>query len=55
MTHKEYRKLMVSEQSGYRYNCTQAIRILGKWIEELGFRMGDRSLRMRMKYGESNT
>lgn len=42
MAYKEYRKLTVSEQSGYRHRRTPAIRIQGRWLEELGFEMGDR-------------
>lgn len=41
MACKEYRKLTVLEQSGYRYSRIPAIRIQGKWLGELGFEMED--------------
>lgn len=42
MAYKEYRRLTVIEQSGYKYKPTPAIRIQGAWLTELGFEMGDK-------------
>ncbi len=42
MAYKEYRRLTVTEQSGYKYKPTPTIRIQGDWLTELGFQMGDK-------------
>ncbi len=42
MAYKKYRKLTVTELSGYKYKPTSAIRIRGIWLSELGFEMGDK-------------
>jgi toxic protein SymE len=42
MAYKEYRKLTVTESSGYQYKSTPAIRIQGQWLSELGFDFGDK-------------
>lgn len=42
MAYKEYRKIKVYEQSGYNYQNTPTIVLKGKWLEELGFSMGDK-------------
>lgn len=42
MAYKEYRDLKVYEQSGYKYQNTPTIVLKGKWLEELGFLMGDK-------------
>lgn len=36
--YKEYRKLKVVEQSGYRYKPTPTITLKGQWLNELGFK-----------------
>lgn len=41
MTFKEFRKMKVYEQSGYRYKSTPAIMLKGQWLKELGFEIGD--------------
>ena len=41
MTFKEFRKMKVYEQSGYRYKSTTAIMLKGQWLKELGFEIGD--------------
>lgn len=41
MAYKEYRDLKVYGQSGYRYKDTATIMLKGKWLEELGFAIGD--------------
>lgn len=42
MAYKEYRDLNVYEQSGKNYKPTSTIMLKGKWLEELGFLMGDK-------------
>ena len=42
MAYKEYRKMKVYEQSGYNYQNTPTIVLKGKWLQELGFSMGDK-------------
>lgn len=42
MAYKEYREMKVYEQSGYKYQNTPTIVLKGKWLEELGFLMGDK-------------
>lgn len=42
MAYKEYRDLKVYEQSGYNYQNTPTIVLKGKWLQELGFTMGDK-------------
>ena len=37
MMKKEYRKMKVYEQSGYRYKSTPAIMLKGQWLRDLGF------------------
>ena len=41
MANKNTRQLKVVEQSGYNYKSTPAIMLKGKWLEELGFSIGD--------------
>ena len=41
MAKKNKRQLKVTEQSGYNYKATPAIMLKGKWLEELGFSIGD--------------
>jgi toxic protein SymE len=42
MAYKEYREMKVYEQSGYNYQNTPTLVLKGKWLEELGFSMGDK-------------
>lgn len=42
MAYKEYREMKVYEQSGYNYQNTPTIVLKGKWLQELGFTMGDK-------------
>ncbi len=42
MAYKEYRKMKVYEQPGYNYQNTPTIVLKGKWLQELGFTMGDK-------------
>jgi len=44
MAYKEYREMKVYEQSGYNYQNTPTIVLKGKWLEELGFTMGEKVL-----------
>lgn len=37
MAYKEYRRLKVYKQCGYRYEPTPTITLKGKWLQELGF------------------
>ena len=37
---KEYRKMKVYEQSGYRYKSTPTIMLKGQWLRDLGFDEG---------------
>ncbi len=41
MAYKEYREMKVYEQSGYNYQNTPTIVLKGKWLQELGFSMGE--------------
>ena len=41
MAKKNTRQLKVVEQSGYNYKATPAINLKGKWLEALGFSIGD--------------
>ena len=42
MAYKEYREMKDYEQSGYNYQNTPTIVLKGKWLQELGFSMGDK-------------
>ena len=42
MAYKEYREMKFYEQSGYNYQNTPTIVLKGKWLQELGFSMGDK-------------
>ena len=42
MVDKKIRRLTVSEQSGYQYKPTPAIRIQGQWLSAYGFEAGDK-------------
>ena len=42
MAYKEYREMKVYEQTGYKYQNTPTIVLKGKWLQELGFKMGDK-------------
>ena len=42
MAYKKYREMKVYEQSGKNYKPTPTIMLKGKWLEELGFAMGDK-------------
>lgn len=42
MAYKKYKEMKVYEQSGYNYKNTSTIVLKGKWLEELGFTMGDK-------------
>ena len=37
---KEYRKMKVQEQSGYRYKSTPTIMLKGQWLRDIGFDEG---------------
>jgi len=37
---KTHRKLKICAQSGYKYQAVPAIRLQGKWLEQLGFSVG---------------
>ncbi len=41
MAKKNVRNMKVCGQSGYQYETVPAIRLRGKWLEELGFHIGD--------------
>lgn len=41
MTNKNVRELKVCAQSGYNYQSTPSIRLMGKWLEAAGFHIGD--------------
>jgi len=41
MAYKKYREMKVYEQSGYKYQNTPTIVLKGKWLQELGFTMGE--------------
>ena len=41
MAKKNVRNMKVCGQSGYKYETVQAITLKGKWLEELGFHLGD--------------
>lgn len=42
MAYKKYIEMKVYEQSGYNYQNTPTIVLKGKWLQELGFTMGDK-------------
>ena len=42
MVCKKCREMKVYEQSGYNYQNTPTIVLKGKWLQELGFSMGDK-------------
>lgn len=44
MTYKKFRNLKVVEQSRYRYKPPPTITLKGQWLQELGFKMGDKVL-----------
>jgi len=37
---KTHRKLKICAQSGYKYQAVPAIRLQGKWLEQIGFEIG---------------
>lgn len=41
MTKKNIRELKVCAQSGYNYKSVPSIRLMGQWLEEAGFHIGD--------------
>ena len=41
MAKKNVRELKVCAQSGYNYQSTPSIRLMGKWLEAAGFHIGD--------------
>ena len=41
MAKKNVRNIKVCGQSGYKYETVPAITLKGKWLEELGFHLGD--------------
>ena len=41
MAKKNVRNMKVCGQSGYEYETVPAITLKGKWLEELGFHLGD--------------
>lgn len=41
MAKKNVRELKVCAQSGYNYKSVPAIRLMGQWLEEAGFHIGD--------------
>ena len=41
MAKKNVRNRKVCGQSGYKYETVPAIILKGKWLEELGFHLGD--------------
>ena len=41
MAKKNVRNMKVCGQSGYKYERVPAITLKGKWLEELGFHLGD--------------
>ena len=41
MAKKNVRNMKVCGQSGYKYETVPAITLKGKWLEELGFHLGD--------------
>ena len=41
MAKKNVRNMKVCGQSGYKYDTVPAITLKGKWLEELGFHLGD--------------
>ena len=41
MARKNVRELKVCAQSGYNYKSVPAIRLMGQWLEDAGFHIGD--------------
>ena len=41
MAKKNVRSMKVCGQSGYKYKTVPAITLKGKWLEEMGFHLGD--------------
>lgn len=41
MAKKNVRELKVCAQSGYNYKSVPAIRLMGQWLEDAGFHIGD--------------
>lgn len=41
MAKKNVRNMKVCGQSGYKYETVPAITLKGKWLEKLGFHLGD--------------
>ena len=41
MAKKNVRNMKVCGQSGYKYETVPVITLKGKWLEELGFHLGD--------------
>lgn len=41
MAKKNVRNMKVCGQSGYKYETVPAITLKGKWLEEMGFHLGD--------------
>ena len=41
MAKKNVRNMKVCGQSGYKYETVPTITLKGKWLEELGFHLGD--------------
>ena len=41
MAKKNERELKVCAQSGYNYKSVPSIRLIGQWLEEAGFHIGD--------------
>ena len=41
MAKKNVRNMKVCGQSAYKYETVPAITLKGKWLEELGFHLGD--------------
>ncbi len=41
MAKKNVRELKVCAQSGYNYKSVPSIRLMGQWLEEAGFHIGD--------------
>ncbi|MCR5023182.1 MAG: type I toxin-antitoxin system SymE family toxin [Lachnospiraceae bacterium] len=41
MAKKNVRDLKVCAQSGYNYKSVPSIRLMGQWLEEAGFHIGD--------------
>ena len=41
MANKNTRSVKIYGMSGYKYQATPTIMLKGKWLEELGFQIGD--------------